>query len=178
MKLTISLRQEIASKESNKRFKDKISEARTVFNQSLILEVKKIYGPEIAMVPKSLIADQWIRTTYSIRVKGKQEDIDSHTSFVVAEALPIKCNAIYYMIEATDKIIENYRNVRSLEIERDAFKQDLLDLLHNFYTSKPLLEVLPELAEYFKEDKKDNTKALVPIELINRVKSQLLPLTN
>lgn len=169
-RISREMAESIAVRESNKKYDEKITEAEQSLKKLLTDKVKKKYPvPEIIM--KAIKETGWIRHESSVKCNLGGERWTART-WEMTESWPVEIHNTL-TLDPTEDIKNKYQKLENLKEERTKFKREVQEVILGLGTPKRVLEQVPELKPYF-ENMLVKSTALVPIEQIKKVRSQLV----
>lgn len=171
----------------SKYVREKFEKARESIKLALSKEIEKEH--EVAFPELKKLSDaekrKWLLFTGRATIKGidfaliRKRSRDG--SFDCANSFPIPTNMDQYygfvINKPSEKILDLCEKIRASLAEEEKFRDSFSSLMRSVNTSKQLCELVPELAPMF--PKRVNvggtnaSTALVPIDLINSVRSVL-----
>lgn len=169
MRLTNDKRDSIIGTEVNKKFYDKMANSEKAIREELEKLAKKL-------VPKwitpEIVASGFISTSNEVDIKGENYrfwrglDLDHSTLY---NYHPVKDYS--HKIEKSKMFIKLIKIRKELIKTKGEFRKDLRQVLYSYTTDVKLLEAIPELKDYFKDQ--ITSTALVPLEQISRVRKAI-----
>lgn len=170
-RISMSVADSIAKQEATKKFDPKINEAEQEFRRLLTEKVKK-KNPVPASVQKVVDSEPgWIRHENSIRVYGIDGNEGNYKYLELSETVPVTIHGSL-TVEVTEDLKKKYAKWNGLIKEKCEFKREIERVLLGLGTPKRVVEQIPELKKYFENELAKST-ALVPVEQIKKVRSQL-----
>lgn len=176
MKLTITMRDSVVERETDKKFREPIQKAEIAYKKSIEELVKK----SIPNIPRDLILDGWIQQTDNVYVRGLLDrhgnPADRCQSVEIYNMYPVRIHSNGLEVDATPEIVELQKSLRKLEEEKKEFRSKMNKVMYAFNTVKQLLLSVPELESHFKTEIQVQTMAVIPIDAINELRGMLAPL--
>jgi hypothetical protein len=170
MRITNNLRESVTRSETDKKFKSLIDDVK----KNILAECERLVKSHIAEYPckitDDLINNDFIQITNGVRlndINGKREYFDLYNYY------PIQVHKSKFELVASPLLISLIETRNKLGAEEKKFRHNLNRVLYAFNTSKQLIAAIPELAHYFKDEQKAQGLSLIPIEDINKLRSQL-----
>jgi hypothetical protein len=169
-RISMSVADSISRQEAAKKFDEKINEAEHSFKKLLTEKVKK-KNPVPAIVTRMNEEEPgWLRHESNIPVYG----IDGGTNynyFDLTESVPVKIHG-HLSVDVTEDLKGKHAKWKDLIKAKCEFKREVERVILGLGTPKRVVESIPELKKYFENELAKST-ALVPVEQIKKVRSQL-----
>lgn len=167
MRITKSMVESIVEKEATKKFYESKAKVEKDLNEEVEREVVKSL---VEKVPQDLIDRGYIKTCSSVKVSFG----DKREYFEMGNSYPSKVFDYRFEINTTKKISTLRDKRDKLLDEETKFRSGLKRVLTSFSSHQALVANLPELKEYFADVESAKTMALIPVEQIKEVRSQLV----
>ena len=171
VKLNNLLRAEILRDVSEKVHSNIIDKARAKYT----VEVEKQFwkeNPALKLVPEEILRE-WVPHSKYVRC----EELRKGTTYRQDVFTPFPASAnmgnCVYLKHAPAKLLEAENELVASIEAKSKFKSDLQNVLASCTNTAQVASLVPEIEKYLPKAAKDIENALVPIELIDRVRKSL-----
>lgn len=170
-RLTNQKREEILKDQTKIKFYDVLK----ISKDNLIKEMTKdVIKTVPTWITQKMVDSGFIKISSSIEDLGSYGSRECYENVMneisLNDCFPSKCYE--HTIKITPKIKKYAQIIVEINEEKDKFYKELRSLLNSFSSDKKLIESIPELKKYFKDDCKKY--ALVPVARINKLRKQLI----
>lgn len=172
MRLSQYLKDNILKEEIRLNFEAKENAAQTKLSEAIEAQLKIEIAESGIKVPKALIDGGYIKMCGD--VEYRIDDVLFRVQ--LSNTYPLKVYAYKHRImHVTKAILYAHENKVYVQKDKSDFCLALRKVLAAFSTDAQLIKAIPELSYHFKKDGNSMSQALVPIEQINAIRSQLAP---
>lgn len=170
MRLTNGIRERLAKVITDNKYKDLLERARELIIETARKEILKSIPKN---VPNELY--DYVNRVASINIKKQGRWSEFSVEFSPIIPWPIYRSAEFEPDAELQAKIDIYNGLKN---QRDNFRRNLLQTLNHFSTSNALFKSVPELEKFSdgiipKKDEEKPTLALIPHDLISKVRIEL-----